>query len=51
MVVNIDLIRELLIGSVVSRLVERRTSLSDCMVEEGQLQNLNRCIILVYNIT
>ena len=41
MVVNIDLILELL------SLVERRTSLSDCTVEEGQLQHLNKCIILM----
>ena len=50
MVVNIDLILSYL-ASLVSCLVERRTSLSDCTVEEGQLQHLNKCIILVEDIS
>ena len=46
MIMNIDLIPELL-ASVVSRMVERSTSLSDRIVEEGPVQQLNRRIIPV----
>ena len=46
LIINIDLIPELL-TSEVSRLVERRTSLGDHTVKEGQLTKLNVRTILV----